>query len=164
MQMLSLKKVSVSKRRSSRWRMTCGITKQHGNNNKPEYLCSGFFIPKLMVNLDYVVVGGGYAGLFFAHQLIKNKKSFVIFTGDRKSASRISAGIVNPVVLKKFTTFWLAKEQIEALHRTLSEISGYTGENYLIPENIQRLFHDENEKDLWLQKSESAELKPYLNP
>ncbi|RZJ51329.1 MAG: FAD-binding oxidoreductase, partial [Chryseobacterium sp.] len=63
-----------------------------------------------MQNVDYIIVGDGYAALFFAHQLTKNNKSFVIFSEGRKSASQISAGIVNPVVLKKFTTFWLAQE------------------------------------------------------
>lgn len=117
-----------------------------------------------MTHVDYIIVGGGYAGLFFAHQLIKHNKSFVIYTGNQKSASRVSAGVVNPVVLKKFTTFWLAQEQIEALHKTMHEISEYTGMNYLLNENIQRVFHDENEKKLWLQKAETDELKPYLNP
>ena len=71
-----------------------------------------------MRNVDYIIVGGGYAGFFFAHQLIMNNKSFVIFSEGRKSASQVSAGIINPVVLKKFTTFWLAEEQIDFLKKT----------------------------------------------
>ena len=63
-----------------------------------------------MKNVEYIIVGGGYAALFFAHQLIKNNKSFVLFSDGKKSASQVSAGIVNPMVLKKFTTFWLAQE------------------------------------------------------
>ncbi|UFK97273.1 NAD(P)/FAD-dependent oxidoreductase [Kaistella faecalis] len=116
-----------------------------------------------MKNVDYIIVGGGYAGIFFAHQLILNSKSFVIFSEDRKSASEVSAGIVNPVVLKKFTTFWLAKEQIDFLKATLDEIAGYTGKNYLINENIHRIFHDQKEQELWLTKSDTDELKPFLN-
>ncbi|HMU07051.1 MAG TPA: FAD-dependent oxidoreductase [Kaistella sp.] len=116
-----------------------------------------------MRNVDYIIVGGGYAGLFFAHQLIMNNKSFVIFSEGRKSASQVSAGIINPVVLKKFTTFWLAEEQIDLLKKTLSEIENYTGQNYLIQENIHRIFHDEKEKELWLKKAEHQDLKLFLN-
>lgn len=116
-----------------------------------------------MENVDYIIVGGGYAGLFFAHQLILNNKSFVIFSENKKSASQVSAGIVNPLVLKKFTTFWLAQEQISFLHKTLSEIQKYTGRNYLLNENIHRIFHDKSEQELWLNKSEKEELKPFLN-
>lgn len=116
-----------------------------------------------MKNVDYIIVGDGYAGLFFAHQLIKNKNSFVLFSEGKKSASRVSAGIINPAVLKKFTTFWKALEQIEILKTNLSEIESYTGKNYLIDENIHRVFHDEKEKELWLKKSQNEELKPFLS-
>ena len=116
-----------------------------------------------MKNVDYIIVGDGYAALFFAHQLTKNKKSFVIFSEGRKSASQISAGIVNPVVLKKFTTFWLAQEQLDFLKTTLDEIEEYTGVNYLINATIHRIFHDENEQKLWLKKSQSEELEGFLD-
>lgn len=117
----------------------------------------------MMKNVDYIIVGDGYAALFFAHQLVKNNKSFVLFSEGRKSASQVSAGIINPVVLKKFTTFWKAQEQIDFLKKTLSEIETYTGKNYLIDENIRRIFHDEKEKELWLKRSQTEELKPFLS-
>ena len=116
-----------------------------------------------MKNVDYIIVGDGYAAFFFAHQLIMNKKSFVLFSENKKGASQVSAGIVNPLVLKKFTTFWLAAEQIEFLTKTIAEIESYTGENYLIKEKIHRIFHDEAEKNLWSLKSETDELQPFLN-
>lgn len=116
-----------------------------------------------MKNVDYIIVGDGYAALFLAHQLIKNKKSFALFSEGRKSASQISAGIINPVVLKKFTTFWLAQEQLDFLKTTLQEIEQYTGVNYLVQENIHRIFHDENEQKLWLKKSQTPELSQFLS-
>ncbi len=117
-----------------------------------------------MKNVDYIIVGDGYAGLFFAPQLIKNNKSFVLFSSGKKGASQVSAGVVNPVVLKKFTTFWLASEQIEVLSEIMSEMEEYLGKNYLINERIHRIFHDENEKELWLSKTETEELSPFLDP
>ena len=56
-----------------------------------------------MKKVDYIIVGDGFAAMFFAHQLLKNNKSFAVFSDSEKGASKISAGIVNPVVLKKFT-------------------------------------------------------------
>lgn len=116
-----------------------------------------------MKNVDYIIVGDGYTGLFLAHQLIKNNKSFVIFSEGRKSASQVSAGIINPVVLKKFTTFWKAQEQIDFLKESLEEIKSYTGENYLINAPIHRIFHDENEQNLWLKKSTNEDLAQFLD-
>ncbi|WP_027377655.1 NAD(P)/FAD-dependent oxidoreductase [Kaistella palustris] len=117
-----------------------------------------------MKNVDYIIVGGGYAGVFFAHQLLQHGKSFIMYSEGLKSASHISAGIVNPVVLKKFTTFWLAEEQIDFLSQTMAEIAIYTGKNYLVNERIHRIFHDESEKELWLKKSQTEELRPFLDP
>lgn len=117
-----------------------------------------------MDNVDYIIVGDGYAALFFAHHLLKEGKSFKLFSEDRKGASQVSAGIINPVVLKKFTTFWKAQEQIDYLSETLLEIERYTGKNYLIKRNIHRIFHDENEKNLWIKKSANDDLKNFLNP
>ena len=108
--------------------MICGITKiSLDNYRKPEYFYSGFFIMK---NVDYIIVGDGYAGLFFAHQLIRNNRSFVMFSEKQKSASQVSAGIINPVVLKKFTTFWKAQEQIDFLRDALLErVDGFLAPN-----------------------------------
>lgn len=117
-----------------------------------------------MKSIDYIIVGDGYAGYFFAHQLIMAKKSFILFSEEKKGASKVSAGVVNPLVLKKFTTFWLADEQIDFLHQILSEIESYTGNNYLINEQIHRILHDEVEQKLWLGKTETEELSPFLNP
>lgn len=116
-----------------------------------------------MRNVDYIIVGDGYAALFFAHQLLLNNKSFVIFSEGKKSASQISAGIINPVVLKKFTTFWLAQEQIDFLKKSLKEIESYTGHNYLVESPIHRIFHDENEQKLWRKKSDNDELRNFLD-
>lgn len=116
-----------------------------------------------MENVDYIIVGDGYAALFFAHHLIREDKSFRIFSEGRKGASQVSAGIINPVVLKKFTTFWKAQEQIDYLKTVLSEIEQYTSKNYLVEQPIHRIFHDENEKNLWLKKSSSEDLKKFLN-
>jgi glycine/D-amino acid oxidase-like deaminating enzyme len=117
-----------------------------------------------MKNVDYIIVGDGYAAFFFAHQLITNNKSFVLFSANKKGASQVSAGIVNPLVLKKFTTFWLASEQIDFLTKTMAEIENYAGENYLIKDKIRRIFHDEIERNLWTMKTGTEELNAFLNP
>ncbi|MGS0748860.1 NAD(P)/FAD-dependent oxidoreductase [Halpernia sp. GG3] len=118
----------------------------------------------LIRNIDYIIVGDGYAALFFAHQLIRNKKTFLLFSGGEKAASHISAGIINPLVLKRFTRFWLAQEQINALQETLKEIENYTGKNYWINEPIHRILHDEMEREVWLNKSKREDLIPFLSP
>lgn len=117
-----------------------------------------------MKNVDYIIVGGGYAAIFFAHQLLQAQKSFVLYADKNLGGSHVSAGVVNPVVLKKFTTFWKAQEQIDFLHLTLKDIQKYTGENYFIDAPIHRVFHDENEKLLWSKKRKREDLIHFLDP
>lgn len=112
---------------------------------------------------DYIIVGGGFAGLFLAHQLIKNGKNFQLFSDGKTGASQVSAGIVNPVVLKKFTTFWKAQEQIVHLQKTMLEIAEYAGENFLVNEQVHRIFHDEKEKEIWQKKRAQPDLQNFLS-
>lgn len=141
--------------------MICGITKFH--LIIIENLSTFTQVFFIMENVEYIIVGDGYAALFFAHRLIRDKKSFVLFSEGRKSASQVSAGIINPVVLKKFTTFWKAQEQIDFLKESIKEIEEYTGENYLIDAPVHRIFHDENEQQLWHKKSQKDELADFLD-
>ena len=114
-------------------------------------------------NVDYIIVGDGYAGLFFAHQLILHQKSFVLYSEGKKSASHYSAGIINPVVLKRFSAFWLADEQIDFLKNTMLEISKYLPKIYFVEDTIHRIFHDEKERDIWQRKIVSNNLEAYLS-
>ncbi len=114
------------------------------------------------MKIEYAIVGDGFAAMFLAHRMIAAGKDFRVFSKGLKGASHISAGVANPVVLKRFNTFWLAKEQLEELRGVMEEIEEYTGRNYLIEEQISRIFHDENERKLWLKKAQDDNLKDFL--
>ncbi len=116
-----------------------------------------------MKKVDYIIVGDGFASMFFAHQLLKNNKSFVVFSDGQQGASKISAGIVNPVVLKKFTTFSGALEQITSLTKVLDEMEIYLKQNSRVNEPVYRLFHDVKEKETWLKKAGNEDLIPFLD-
>jgi glycine/D-amino acid oxidase-like deaminating enzyme len=116
-----------------------------------------------MKQVDYIVVGGGFAGLFFVHQLIKNKNSFLLISDRLHSASEVSGGVVNPIVLNKFTSFWLGKEQLSFLNITLSEMKIYLGKDYFEYSPVHRIIHNENEKQTWLKKSDLTEMSGFLS-
>lgn len=116
-----------------------------------------------MEQVDFIIVGAGYAGLFFAHQLIKENKSFKIFYDENVSASQISAGVCNPIILKRFTTFWKSQEQIDYLEVIFNEIEKYQSKKYLIDENVVRIFHNDSEKLQWTKNSQKEDLQCYLS-
>ncbi len=146
--------------------MICGITKLHNDRTKkPEYICSGFFMPLnyFMKKVDYIIVGDGYAGFFFAHQLIQNNKSFVIFSEGKPNASYVSAGMINPVILKRFTPIWLCDDIMKAFQSTFKQIKKYLKKDYFVDQNIIRIFHDEKEKEIWNKKSKEKILTAYMS-
>ena len=65
-----------------------------------------------MNELDYIVVGLGIAGISICEQLEKNNKRYVAFDSGNYTSTIVSAGVINPVVLKRFTPVWNAKEHV----------------------------------------------------
>ncbi|RYF37832.1 MAG: FAD-dependent oxidoreductase, partial [Chitinophagaceae bacterium] len=61
--------------------------------------------------LDYIIVGGGLAGLCFAEQVIASGQSVLIVDDGRLSTSSTAAGVYNPVILKRYSVLSQAMEQ-----------------------------------------------------
>src|SRR5690554_3648152 len=59
-----------------------------------------------MKEVDYIIVGMGIAGISFCEQAIENNKSFVVFDKLQLGATAKSGGVLNPVILRRFTPFW----------------------------------------------------------
>ena len=116
-----------------------------------------------MEKLDYIIVGDGYAAMFFAHQLLKSGKTFKLFSEGNKAASHISAGVCNPVVLKRYNKIWNDEAQMDYLPVIFNEIEKYLHKNYLIQENVVRVFHDEGEYKLWLKKASQDKFEGYMD-
>ncbi|CAM3552678.1 FAD-binding oxidoreductase [Elizabethkingia occulta] len=116
-----------------------------------------------MEKLDYIIVGDGYAAMFFAHQLLKNGKTFKLFSEGNRAASHISAGVCNPVVLKRYNKIWNDEAQMDYLPVIFDEIEEYLHKNYLIQENVVRVFHNESEHKLWLKKASQEKFEDYLD-
>ena len=64
------------------------------------------------MKVDYIIVGLGLAGLVFVEKLIQAKKSFIVFEDDSQTSSLVAGGVYNPVILKRFSPVWNAKEQL----------------------------------------------------
>ena len=60
--------------------------------------------------IDTLIVGFGIAGLNYAEKLRQNKKDFLVIAPDDESASKLSAGIINPTILKRFNSVWKSDE------------------------------------------------------
>jgi glycine/D-amino acid oxidase-like deaminating enzyme len=101
------------------------------------------------MDVDYIIVGLGLAGLAFAEELERNDMSFVVFENRSQNSSRVAAGVYNPVILKRFTPVWDAQDQLKIalpFYRSLEKkLSLQFDEKY----DIYRVFASIEEQNNW---------------
>lgn len=114
--------------------------------------------------VDYVIVGLGLAGISFCEVLEQNNKSFKVISDDSQTSSVVAGGLYNPVILKRFTLAWNAKEQLTAampFYKGLEQ-KLQVKLDYKIP--ILRRFANINEQNLWFEARDKAGLGYFLAP
>lgn len=113
--------------------------------------------------IDYLIVGSGIAGCCFAEWCSQNDKTFLVFDDDSQPSSKIAGGLYNPVVLKRFSEVWKAKEQLdiaipfyEALEEKLN-----IKIDYKIP--IYRKLASIEEQNNWFAAADKLNLADFLS-
>ena len=64
-------------------------------------------------SVDYIIVGLGLAGIAMVEELKRQEKTFVVYEDSSQTSSLVAGGMYNPVILKRFTPVWNAKEQLD---------------------------------------------------
>ena len=113
--------------------------------------------------LDYIIVGSGIAGISFSELCLQNNASFLVFDDYSTSSSKIAGGLYNPVILKRFSQVWMAKEQLDYALPFYEKISKriQTEFDYKIP--IYRKFASIEEQNNWFQAADKPTLAPFLS-
>ena len=114
--------------------------------------------------VDYIVVGLGLAGISFCEQLEKHKKTFVVISNDFHSASRVAGGLLNPVILKRFTLPWKVTEQLEIALPFYQQLEKKLNSTFINNLSILRRFHSIEEQNLWFEASDRPGLGHFLFP
>ncbi|AUC22065.1 MULTISPECIES: FAD-binding oxidoreductase [Polaribacter] len=116
------------------------------------------------MKVDYIIVGLGLAGLAFAEELIAAKKSFVVFEDDSQTSSLVAGGVYNPVILKRFTPVWNAKEQLDValpFYKRLEEKLNITIDQKFV---IKKSFKSVEDQNNWFGALDKPKLTDYLDP
>ena len=115
------------------------------------------------MKVDYLLVGYGIANICFAKYCIENNKSFIIYDDQKMTASNVAAGVVNPVVLKRFSPVWNAVERMDLLKKTFNEFKNLLGGEYFKDLSIYRILANDKEIEIWQRKRiENHILEKYL--
>lgn len=115
--------------------------------------------------LDYLIVGLGIAGISICEELQARKLSFKVFNTYSKCATAVSGGILNPTVLKWFTTPpHTEKFYPKALDFYASLQNKLKGNSFYCQKPIYRIFASYQEQNNWMAASDKVKMKAYLNP
>ena len=102
------------------------------------------------MTVDYLIIGQGLAGTLVAHHLRKRNKSIhVIDNAHKNSASKIAAGLINPVTGRKYVKSWRIDELIPASIKTYTELGQELGVDLLAQQNILRIIFDQKSERYW---------------
>jgi glycine oxidase len=116
------------------------------------------------MEVDYIIVGLGLAGLAFAEELLAANKTFIVFEDDSQTSSLVAGGVYNPVILKRFTPVWNAKEQLEValpFYQKLEEkFTIKFDEKFL----IKKVFKSIEDQNNWFEATDKPLLSSYLDP
>ena len=115
-----------------------------------------------MKEVDYIIVGLGLAGIAFCEELEKHRKSFVVFDGGRPGASRVSGGIYNPVILKRYTLPWKAEESMELVPTYYAGLSKKLGRKIHKPLPVLRIFSSVEDQNNWFTASAKQGLSHFM--
>ncbi|TYC12741.1 FAD-binding oxidoreductase [Bizionia gelidisalsuginis] len=115
------------------------------------------------MNVDYIIVGCGLAGISFCEQLIANNKSFVVMNNHSQQASLVAGGVYNPVVLKRFSVVWKSVEQLAVALPMYKAIEKRLDIklDYKIP--VYRRFTSLEEQNDWYAASDQLELSRFMS-
>lgn len=116
------------------------------------------------MQVDYIIVGIGLAGISFCEQLKAHNKTFVVFDNASQQSSTVAGGLYNPVVLKRFTPVWKCKEQLDLALPMYANLEAELGVklDYKIP--VYRKFASLEEQNDWFAASDKPILSEYLSP
>ena len=116
------------------------------------------------MKVDYIIVGLGLAGLAFIEELITAKKTFVVFEDDSQTSSLVAGGVYNPVILKRYTPVWNAKEQLKVAlpfyQRIEKKLSIKVDEKFI----IKKVFKSIEDQNNWFSAIDKPKLSGFLNP
>lgn len=114
--------------------------------------------------VDYLIVGQGLSGTFLAFQLMQKGKSvLVIDKGLKYSSSKVAAGIINPIVLRRYTVTWRAKEFLAYNPAFYLKLDTFLGKKYHFDIPLKKLISSKEEIDFWDHRYEQDDVSYFIH-
>lgn len=116
-----------------------------------------------MDKVDYIIVGQGLAGTLLAHELLEANKSVVLIDKPLPAmASKVAAGLFNPVAIKRCIRSWNADTFLPFAIERYRSLEEKLGVHFLNEAPIYRLFSNVDNRQQWEIKCSNDNMDDYI--
>ena len=116
------------------------------------------------MRVDVLIIGQGIAGSMLAHFLMKEGKNVLLVDAmNPSSASRVAAGIFNPVSGRRITMSWRFPDFFSVAEETYMELEKCLERKFFHRKNIHRLLANKEEQAFWVLRNDQQETE-YTKP
>ncbi|TMU55624.1 NAD(P)/FAD-dependent oxidoreductase [Flagellimonas algicola] len=112
---------------------------------------------------DYLIVGLGLAGISFCETLEKEGKTYHVISDNSQQSSLVAGGMYNPVILKRFTLAWKAKEQLDLAMPFYMDLEQKLGVRLDHKLRVLRKFASIEEQNLWFEAADKPGLEDFMS-
>jgi len=114
-------------------------------------------------NYDYFIVGQGLAGTLLTHFLQRRGYRCLVIDQDKSTgASRVAAGLINPITGRRYVKSWRVDELIPFAEQTYRDLEAQLDVSIYHPRNILRSLFNHREESDWLARSAEPGYEAYV--
>ncbi len=108
---------------------------------------------------DFLILGQGLAGTMLAWEFERAGISFeIVDAGHERAASRVAAGIINPITGRRLVPSWRVESLLPVVHGTYRELEAELGVPLWREMRVWRRFADDRERRVLAEKRARGEL------
>jgi glycine/D-amino acid oxidase-like deaminating enzyme len=105
------------------------------------------------MHVDILIIGQGICGSMLAWFLQKEGRSFlVIDDGNQSNASKIAAGIINPVTGRRYVTTWMIDELMAFAKESYDEMGRAMETEFIFPKSVIDFFPSPQMRDAFINR------------
>lgn len=113
---------------------------------------------------DFLLIGQGLAGSLLAHFLRADGCSVAIIDNAQpRAATRVAAGLINPVTGRRFVKSWRIDELLPFARQTYRQLEADLGISIYHERPIFRAIYSVEEENLWLERCADPAYEQYVS-
>lgn len=113
--------------------------------------------------VDYLIIGQGLAGSLLAWELMERGAKALIVDNARSNASRIAAGLINPVTGMRFVKGQDTDRQLQDALKLYHRLKAHFGQSFYIEKPMLRIIRNENELEYCKKRLQDHQYQNYID-